>query len=61
MSLTPKMRELADSGHERAADLRQAAKALDDAIDDALSVQIFLARWARAWRIWCECIGEPLV
>lgn len=65
--LAPKMRALADSGHARAAELRELANKLEAARDGAyaepqtVTVGAMLGAWARARKLWCEVTGEPLV
>lgn len=62
-----KMRELADNGHERAAELRAKAEEFEDktrgfyADPQTCNVKSFLGAWARARRLWSECSGEPLI
>jgi hypothetical protein len=62
------MRALADSGSPRAAELRQQADLLNEAITVACGehgtnadVRRMLGQWARARRLWCEITGEDLV
>lgn len=60
-TLPERMRDLADSGHERADELRDLADELEETITDWKGVSPMLATWMRARRIWCEITGEPLV
>ena len=64
-TLADKMRGLADTGHPRAEELRNAADKLDGAVDAAASgpdaVKRVLGNWARARKLWCEITGEPLI
>jgi hypothetical protein len=60
-SLAEKMRQLAASGHERAADLKKLADEFDAVSDYSKGPKALLGAWARARRLWCECTGEPLV
>ena len=59
-----KMRELADKGHERAAELRAKADEFEDkarrfyADPQTCDVKSFMGAWARASRLWSECSGE---
>lgn len=63
--LGDRMRALADSGHPRAAELREKAAAFDAAnpanAGDAWDAKRMLGAWARARRVWSECSGEPLI
>lgn len=65
--LSDKMRALADRGHVRADELREKAKAFDDAAagfyaePQTVDVKKFMGCWARARRLWCDVSGEPLV
>lgn len=65
--LAARMRALADAGHPRAAELRERATDLDQAVKAASAsaaspeVRALLGAWARARRLWCETTGEPLV
>ena len=65
--LSKRMHALADSGHARAAELREKADAFDTATagfygePQTTSVQMFMGAYARARRLWCEITGEPLV
>jgi hypothetical protein len=62
MSLPERMRALADSGHPRAAELREKAAEME-AVDfnEKDAARRILAAWARARRLWCACTGEPLI
>jgi hypothetical protein len=51
---------LAESGHPRAAELLEKAKAVDEAATNG-SAKKLLGAWARARKLWCEITGEPLV
>lgn len=66
--LSIKMHALADSGHERADELREKANAFDAKTAAHYSdsggsdtARAMLGAWARARRCWSECSGEPLV
>lgn len=59
--LSEKMRAIADRGHARASELREMADKFDVACGASLRDARFLGAWARARKLWCECIGEPLV
>ncbi len=65
--LGDKMRQLADSGHPRACELREKAAAFDDAAQgfyaepQTVDVKRFMGAWARARRLWSETSGEPLI
>jgi hypothetical protein len=61
--LSKKMHNLADSGHERAEELREKADFLDTVANEKenLSPKKLLGAWARARRLWCDCTGEDLV
>jgi len=62
-----KMRELADTGHPQAEELREKAAAFDEAAngyyseEPTVTAPKFLGCFARARRLWCDCTGEPLV
>lgn len=59
--LSLKMRALADTGHERALELRAKADDFDAAASaDPWDPKKMLGAWARARRLWCDCTGEPL-
>lgn len=67
-ALTDRMRDLADAGHPRAAELCLAADELDAATvthyrgeGGAESAKRMLGCWARARRLWSACSGEPLI
>lgn len=60
-SLPERMRALADTGHERAAELRQKADEFEAAADYSKGAKALLGAWARARRLWCDCTGEPLI
>lgn len=65
--LSNNMRDLANSGHERASELREKAEALDIAVGTvnenpyALNIKKMFGAWSRARRVWSECSGEPLI
>lgn len=65
--LRGKMRDLADSGHPRAAELRAKADEFERkargfyADPQTCDVKSFMGAWARARKLWSECSGEPLV
>lgn len=64
--LSKLMHALADTGHERAAELREKADAFDAAAAaffsaDAGDVKKMLGCWARARRLYSDCTGEPLI
>lgn len=62
-----RMRFLADSGHERATELREKAEALDRAAagfyaeEQTVTVKGFIGAWVRARRLYCDVTGEALV
>lgn len=62
-----RMRDLAASGHEWAAELREKADAFDQAAagfyaeEQTVNAKSFLGAFARARRLWCDLTGEPLV
>ena len=66
-SLSERMHALADSGHEKAEELRAKADAFDAATvgfygdPQTVGVKSFMAAFARARRLWCDCTGEPLI
>jgi hypothetical protein len=66
-ALSQAMHALADTGHARAAELREKADAFDEgaagfyANPQTITVQSFVGRFARARRLWCDITGEPLV
>lgn len=66
-SLVPLMRELADTGHARAAELRELASDLEVKAagfygnPQTVGVKSFVGAWARARRVWSEITGEPLI
>ena len=66
--LSIKMRALADTGHERADELRAKADEFDaktanhyGANGGPDTARSMLGAWARARRCWSECSGEALV
>lgn len=65
--LSIRMHALADTGHSRAAELREKADAFDQATagywaePQTVSVAKFMGAFARARRLWCDTTGEPLV
>lgn len=65
--LAQKMHALADSGHDRAAELRDKADAFDAAArgyysdPPMVTAKSFLGAFARARRLWSDVSGEPLV
>lgn len=63
--LGDKMRALADTGHPRRAELREAADKFDAAANAAHAgtgpVPKMVSAWARARRVYWECTGEPLI
>lgn len=65
--LLNKMRALADSGHPRAAELREKADAFEEGMKgfyadpQTVAAPSYVGRWARARMLWSECSGEPLV
>jgi hypothetical protein len=67
--LSEKMHALADSGHTRAADLREKADAFDAATHGFVAAQPpthtvkqMVGGWARANRVYSECMGvAPVV
>lgn len=65
-ALSIRMHALADSGHERAEELRLKADAFDTATEglyatpQTCSVAKFMGAFARARRLWCDITGEPL-
>jgi hypothetical protein len=66
-ALSERMHALADTGHQRAAELREKARAFDEATAGVqadprtCSMPKFLGCFARARRLWCDITGEPLV
>ena len=57
-----RMRKLANNGHPRAAELREAADRLEKMLDDGpTTVRKMVGIWATARRLWSECSGEPLI
>lgn len=66
-SLSDRMRELADTGHPRAGELREKARLMDEgtagfyAEPQTVDVKTFVGRWARARRLWCDITGEELI
>jgi hypothetical protein len=66
-NLSSRMRQLADTGHERAEELREKAKAFDDATagfygdPQTVDARKFLGCFARARRLWCDITGESLI
>ena len=64
--IVDRIRTLADSGHERADELREKASALEEGIagfygePQTITVQSFMDRYARACLLWRDCTGEPL-
>ena len=65
--LGQRMRALAATGHERAAELIEKAEAFDAACagfygePQTCDVRKFLGCFARARRLWCDVTGEALV
>lgn len=67
--LGDKMRALAETGHTRAAELREKATEFDAAVSGGEinpfrpieAAKKMLGAWARARRLWCECTGELLI
>lgn len=60
--LAPRMRALADSGHPRAAELRERADKLDASVAaEPFDAKKMLGSWAKARLLWRDCTGEPLV
>lgn len=65
--LSIQMHALADSGHERAPELREKADAFDVAtagnfiVPPTHTVKQIVGTWARARRVWSECTGESLI
>lgn len=66
-ALSIRMHALADTDHERAAELRDKADKFDIATAGMLATpqthfapQV-LGAFARARRLWCDITGEPLV
>ena len=66
--LWEKMRELADTGHPRAADLREFADGFEKANAAAFgespppdAAKKLLGHWARCRRLWCALTGEALI
>jgi hypothetical protein len=65
--LSIKMHALADEGHSKAAELRSAADAFDEASAGFYSepqtcdVRKFMGSWARVRRILCDASGEALI
>lgn len=67
-ALADKMRQMANTGHPRATELRERADALDSAAEGFMCVEAprvsapaFLSTWAKARLLWCECSKEALV
>jgi hypothetical protein len=66
-NLSIRMHNLADSGHERASELREKANAFDAAVvgyysePHTVSVAKLMGAFARARRLWCDITGESLV
>ncbi|WP_439392571.1 hypothetical protein ACRQ5Q_24425 [Bradyrhizobium sp. PMVTL-01] len=66
-ALSEKMHALADSGHARAAELREKADAFDAATQgfyaqpQTCTIQKFFGCFARARRLWCDITGESVV
>lgn len=65
--LSELMHALADSGHERAVELREKAEAFDAATHGFMvaqppthTVKQMVGSWARARRVHCECTGRPM-
>ena len=64
--LGERMRALAATGHDRAAELIEKADALDEGTSgfygdpQTVTVQSFLGRFARARLLWRDCTGESL-
>lgn len=65
--LAPRMRDLADTGHPRAAELREKADEMEAKAHGfysdppTVTVKQFVGAWARAKRLWHEVTGEPLI
>lgn len=66
--LSRQMRELANSGHERAEELRAKADEFDFKSTESLQEPVteqktksMLGAWARARRLWNECTGRGLI
>lgn len=65
--LSERMHALADSGHARAAELRERADAFDQATagfysePQTVKTPSFLGAFARARRLWCDITGESLI
>jgi hypothetical protein len=66
--LSELMHALADSGHERAVELREKADAFDVATHGFMAAQPqthtvkqMVGSWARARRAHCECTGQRLI
>ncbi len=63
-ALADKMRALAETGHPRAAELRDKADQFDYthrgyySQPQTVEVKSYLGAYARAKRTWHECIGE---
>lgn len=67
-ALSKRMHALADTGHPRAAELREKADAFDaattahyDPKHTPETAKRMLGAFARARRLWCDITGEPLV
>lgn len=69
LTIIQKMRALADSGHERAAELREKADALDTVCKEIaraweergkIVVKLMLGAWLRARILRCDITGEDL-
>lgn len=67
--LSKLMRALADKGHERATELREKAEAFDvathgfvAAVPPTHNVRQMVGAWARANRVYTECMGgSPVI
>lgn len=63
--LSRRMHALADSGHARAAELRERADAFDQATaaqdGTRAGAKRMLGAWARARRLWSDTTGESLI
>lgn len=66
-ALSERMHALAETGHERAVELREKADAFDSATagfysePQTVGVAKFMGAFARARRLWCDITGESLV
>lgn len=66
-ALWQRMRVMAATGHELAAELTAKADALEQAAtgfyakEQTHGAKQLIGAWARARAVWCQATGEPLV